>query len=137
MPALRGSTTMIYGSRVVPAGQYHASKDSVDIFITDMAFHSQKHSNPNSLVRNYTKHLNGGKPRRTYGSVKALDNGQIEMAMNFDEQEVLDLLAKTGKSKLRIYMPAVSMPGYIAEDALEKLESLKRKHLLQVDPRRK
>lgn len=128
---------MIWSSRIVPAGQYRPRKNCVDIFIKDMAFHAQKHSNPKSLVRNYTQHLNGGRPKRTYGSVRALDNGQIEMTMNFDEQEVLDLLAKTGKSKLRIYMPTNGLQAYMAQDALEKIESLKRKHLLQVDSRKK
>jgi hypothetical protein len=129
------TATLLWKQRIVPAGGYLPSEDTVDIILTDAALHAQKPSKPNSLVRNYAKHLKGGKARRTYGSIKPVTDSTFEMDLNFDEQEVLDLLAKHGKRMLRIYMPTDQLSVYLAPDALEKIESLKRKHLLQVNSR--
>ncbi len=129
------TTTLLWKQRIVPAGGYLPSEDTVDIILTDAALHAQKPSKPSSLVRNYAKHLIGGKLRRTYGSIKPVADSTFEMDLNFDEQEVLDLLSKHGKRMLRIYMPTDQLSVYLAPDALEKIESLKRKHLLQVDSR--
>jgi hypothetical protein len=129
------NTALLWHKRIVPAGGYLPSEDTIDIILTNAALHAQKPSKPKSLVRNYTKNLKGGKPRRTFGSIKPVAEGTFEMDLNFDEQEVLDLLAKQGKRMLRIYMPTNNLPVYMAEDALEKIESLKRKHLRQMNSR--
>ena len=129
------TTTLLWKQRIVPAGGYLPSEDTIDIILTDAALHAQKPSKPASLVRNYAKHLKGGKLRRTYSNIKPVADSTFEMDLNFDEQEVLDLLAKHGKRMLRIYMPTDQLSVYLAQDALEKIESLKRKHLLQVNSR--
>ncbi len=122
---------LLWRQKVVPAGGYIPSRDTIDIILTDMNLHAQKPSKPASLVRNYAKQLNGGKPRRTYSSIQSVADSTYQMDLGFDEQEVLDLLAKQGKRMLRIYVPTNGLPVHMAEDALEKIESLKRKHLLQ------
>ena len=129
------SATLLWQKRVVPAGGYLPSEDTVDIILTDLSLHAQKPSKPTSLVRNYAKHLKGGKPRRTYGGIRAVADSTYEMDINFNEQEVVDLLAKHGKRMLRIYLPTTGLPVNMAEDALEKIESLKRKHLRQLQSR--
>jgi hypothetical protein len=129
------STTLLWRKRIVPAGGYLPSEDAIDIILTDAALHAQKPSKPKSLIRNYAKHLKGGKPRRTYGGIKSVADNTFEMSIDFDEQEVLDLLAKNGKGMLRVYVPTQGLSVGIAQDALEKIESLKRKHLLQVNSR--
>lgn len=134
---MTGSLKLIVKSRAVEAGGYKAQDDALDIFITDLEFHAQKPNNPKSLVENYAKHLRGGKPKRTFGGVRVLENGRIEVSLDFDEAQVLDILAKSDKSKLRIYMPTQKLPTKMSEDALEKIESLKRKHLSQVRSRAK
>jgi hypothetical protein len=128
-------TALLWRKRIVPAGGYLPSEDTIDIILTDAALHAQKPTKPKSLVRNYAKHLKGGKSRRTFGGIKSVADNTFEMSINFDEQEVLDLLAQHGKRMLRIYMPTNYLPVYLAPDALEKIESLKRKHLLQLDSR--
>ena len=125
------SNGLIWKKREVPAGGYITSEDTIDIILTDMALHAQKPSKPASLVRNYAKQLNGGIPRRTYRSIQNVADSTYQMDLGFNEQEVLDLLAKHDKRMLRIYVPTNGLPVHMAEDALEKIESLKRKHLLQ------
>lgn len=51
----------------------------------------------------------------------------VEVGFGFEEEELLQILQKQGKSMLRVYMPADGLPVYMAQDALEKLESLKKK----------
>ena len=123
---------LIWKKREVPAGGYIPSEDTIDIVLTDMALHAQKPSKPASLIRNYAKQLNGGKSRRTYSSIQSVADNTYEMDLGLNEQEVLDLLAKHSKRMLRIYVPTTGLPVHMAEDALEKIESLKRQHLLQV-----
>ena len=114
--------------RIVPAGGYVSRNDAIDIFITDFGFHTQKPSKPASLTRNYAKYLKGGKAQRTYGGVRLVDDHTVQVDINvFDEQEILDLLAKQGKSMLRIYLPTGGLPAGMALDMIEKIQSLKKK----------
>ena len=94
--------------------------------------HAQQSPNTKSLTRNLEKMLNGSNPKRTFGKVKIIGKNQFQISFEFDENEVLELLKKRNKCMLRFYMPTHGgVPVYMAQDALEKIRSLKRKHLLQ------
>ena len=115
-------------TKIIPPGQYESREDSLDIFLTDLAIHTQKSNNPNSLVRSYTKKTKGNNPARAHSrSVQVKGDGVVEVGFGFEEEELLQILQKQGKSMLRVYMPADGLPVYMAQDALEKLESLKKK----------
>ena len=122
---------LIMKRRVVPTGSYIPIEDSIDIILTDISLHAQKPSKPTSLVRNMAKQLKGGKPRRSYSHIKPVADNTYEVGINFKEDEIIELLAKNKKRMLRVYVPTTGLPVHMAEDALEKLESLKRQHLLQ------
>jgi len=128
---MRINNRLITKRRVVPAGSYIPSEDSIDIILTDINLHAQKPSKPSSLVRNMAKQLKSGKPRRSYSHIRPVADNTYEVGINFNEQEVIELLAKNKKRMLRVYVPTTGLPVHMAEDALEKLESLKRQHLLQ------
>ena len=125
------ASKLLWQQRVVPAGGYLVSDDTIDIILTDMNLHAQKPSNPTSLVRNMAKQLRGGRLRRTYGHIRPVADNTYEMGINFDEDEVIELLTKNKKRMLRVYVPTTGLPVHMAEDALEKIESLKRQHLLR------
>lgn len=126
-PSLRVAT------RIVEAGKYKKEKDTLDIFIGDFALHSQVANNPKSLLQNRYKEQNGAKPKRTFinGGVIAKENGEIELSIELDPEEVQDILKKTNKSKLRIFMLAEGVPIFLGADAIEKMKSLQKKKLLQ------
>ena len=125
------SNGLIWKKRIVPAGCYIPSENTIDIILTDINLHAQKPSKPTSLVRNMAKQLKGGKTRRSYSHIKPVANNTYEVGINFKEDEIIKLLAKNKKRMLRVYVPTTGLPVHMAEDALEKLESLKRQHLLQ------
>ncbi len=122
---------LVWQKRVVPAGEYIANDDTIDIILTDINLHAQTPSKPNSLVRNMAKQIKSGKPRRSYGHIRPVADNTYEVGINFNEDEVLDLLAKNQKRMLRVYVPTTGLLVHMAKDALEKIESLKRQHLLQ------
>jgi hypothetical protein len=122
-------------TRIIPSGAYVPHKAAIDILITDLAFHAQKPTNPATLVRNLAKGRKRSKDKRTYTGLKLIDDNTIEMSLDFNEQEVLDLLAKQHKRILRIYLPTQGLPASMAPDALEKLSSLQKKHLRQTNRR--
>ncbi len=122
---------LLWQQRNIPAGGYIASDDTIDIILTDINLHAQTPSKPTSLVRNMAKQLKGGKPRRSYSQIKPVADNTYEVGINFKEDEIIELLAKNKKRMLRVYVPTTGLPVHMAEDALEKLESLKRQHLLQ------
>ncbi len=124
---------LLTATKIIPPGGYQPREDAIDIFISDLAFHAQKPAKPASLARNYAKYLKGGQAKRTHGSVRMIDDHTMQVNFNFDEQEVWDLLRQQNKSILRVYLPTTGLPANMAPDALEKLQSLQKKHIQQLN----
>lgn len=124
------ATKLEVRQRLVPAGNYEAHVDALDFFIVDMQLHAQKANNPASLVRNIAKSAKSHSLKRTHTSIRKVENGKFYVDFNFDTEEVSDLLKKSKKRILRIYVPTTGLPVHLAQDALERLRSLEKQHLL-------
>lgn len=115
-------------TRTVPAGKYTPREDAVDIFLTDMQIHAQKATNPASLTRQLTKKGAMGKPGRAFNkAIRVREDGNIDVAFDFDPDQLHQYLVKNGKTMIRFYMPASGLPVVLAEDAKEKIRSIQKK----------
>lgn len=124
------ATKLEIRQRLVPAGDYETHVDALDFFIVDMKLHAQKANHPASLVRNIAKSAKSHSLKRTHTSIRKVENGKFYVDFNFDAEEVSDLLKKSKKRILRIYVPTTDLPVHLAQDALERLRSLEKQHLL-------
>lgn len=114
--------------RTVKPGEYKSREDAVDIFLTDMQVHAQKATNPASLTRQLTKKNAANMPARAFNkAIRVREDGNIDVAFDFDPEQLYQYLAKNGKSMIRFYMPAGGLPVVLAEDAKEKLRSIQKK----------
>lgn len=121
---------VITRTRVLEPGEYKRRDDALDIFIKDVRVHAQKATNPKSLLRSQLKQRKSGKLQRTFssGKIRDLGGGRIEAGFGFSNQEIIDICQKQRKTMVRVFMPVDGVPVYLAQDAIEKIQSV-QKHL--------
>jgi len=108
-----------------------------DIYLTDMQLHVAKPTNPPSFLRQILKSFRkGGKPGRVYHSgLTPNPDGKtfhFSMPLSKDLKEKVEFARRIGKEP-RFIIPKGGIPVYLGKDSIEKIESLKKKGLLNID----
>jgi len=119
---------------VAPNVKIEETEKEVHITITDLQLHASEPRKPHGFARGIKKAIETGKPGRAYAknAAKAVDRnkGTFEIAIPSEGlAEVIEQAKAKGKI-VRFFIPRAGIPIFLGKDAIEKMESLKRKGLL-------
>lgn len=106
------------------------SKNCLDILLTNIQLHSQKARKPNSLGRQYVKTVRAKKTNgRAYSNDLMLSAKGGSLSIGLGMEQLYELARQKGKKYVRIFAQKDGLQIYLGKDTIEKIESLKRKHL--------